>query len=100
MGEGRAAARAGLDALFCVGERAEDLARGAREAGLRAVETAADARELDEAVRAFAGPERWLLLKASRGERLERLLPALGARAADDDAVPTASAPDDDGGQG
>jgi len=95
---GRAAARAGLDALFCVGERAEDLARGAREAGLQAVETAADAEELDAAVRAFAGPERWLLLKASRGERLERLLPMLRAEAPSDDTRHDEAPPETEGG--
>lgn len=97
---GRAAARAGLDALFCVGEGAQDLARGAREGGLHAVKTAADAQELDDAVRAFAGPKRWLLLKASRGERLERLLPTLTPSAAGDDAPARADAPEDEGGQG
>jgi len=74
---GAAAAQAGVKALFATGAHAADLAAGARAAGLTAVTVADDAEELRDAVLAFAGPGRWLLLKGSRGERLERLLPPL-----------------------
>lgn len=71
---GRFAAEAGIDYLLTVGPRAELIARGAEEAGFPAdhrrhlpdVETLLD--ELDNLV----GPKDAVLVKASRGCRLER----------------------------
>lgn len=77
-GLGEAAVSAGVDWLACTGPHADDVAAGARAAGLTEVTTAADALDLVDAVRAFAAPDRWLLLKGSRGQRLERLLDPLG----------------------
>ncbi|PIE17432.1 MAG: UDP-N-acetylmuramoyl-tripeptide--D-alanyl-D-alanine ligase [Proteobacteria bacterium] len=77
---GAAAARAGLSWLGAAGPHAADLADGARAAGLTAVATADDALELADDARAFAADGRWLLLKGSRGGRLERLLAAVGAK--------------------
>jgi UDP-N-acetylmuramoyl-tripeptide--D-alanyl-D-alanine ligase len=76
---GAAAAAARVDVLFATGPHAGALAAGAREAGVAKVYTADDALALSEVIAAFAGPDRWLLLKGSRGERLERLLDVLGA---------------------
>lgn len=76
---GAYAARVGVTWLAATGEHAADLAEGARAAGLAHVITARDAAELEGPARRFAAAGHWLLLKGSRGERLERLLGALGA---------------------
>lgn len=75
---GEAAARAHVDWLAATGPYADSLVAGARAAGITTTLTAADAPELIDAVCAFAAPDRWLLLKGSRGQRLERLLAPLG----------------------
>ena len=77
-GVGVAAAEAGLSWVAATGAHAEDICAGARAAGVSETYAVADAAELTAAVKAFAGPGRWLLLKGSRGERLERLLLGLG----------------------
>lgn len=74
---GATAGRLGLSWVAATGAHADDLARGARDAGVETVLTAADAAELGDAARAFAGAGRWLLVKGSRGERLERLVDLL-----------------------
>lgn len=76
---GAHAAVAGVTWLAATGEHAADLAEGARRAGVETILTAADAVELEGAVRDFAADGRWLLLKGSRGERLERLLDAVSS---------------------
>lgn len=75
---GRQAADAGVSWLGATGPHADAVAGSARRAGLEDVRTAADAMELVDDLRAFSEPGRWLLLKGSRGERLERLLVPLG----------------------
>jgi UDP-N-acetylmuramoyl-tripeptide--D-alanyl-D-alanine ligase len=75
---GLAAADARIDWLAATGPHADALAAGARDAGVSDVFTASDAPDLIDAVCAFAAPDRWLLLKGSRGQRLERLLAPLG----------------------
>lgn len=70
---------AGCMHVYATGPYAQDVVRGARQAGARKAIAANDALELVDAVQAFAAPKRWILLKGSRGQRLERLLPALGA---------------------
>ena len=76
---GRFAAEQGVTWLAATGVHGEALAAGARAAGLADVRAVADADALVEDARSFAGPGRWLLLKGSRGEHLERLLAPLGA---------------------
>jgi len=83
---GAAAARLGLRWLATTGEHADDLARGARDAGLADVTAYPTAADAAPAVAAFAAPERWLLLKGSRGERLEQLLALPELRAAGEEA--------------
>ncbi|MFT7580400.1 MAG: UDP-N-acetylmuramoyl-tripeptide--D-alanyl-D-alanine ligase [Myxococcota bacterium] len=74
---GQHAVKVGISWLAATGDHATDIATGAREAGLVEVTTAADADALTDAALAFAKPDHWLLLKGSRGERLERLLQTL-----------------------
>jgi len=68
------------DGLLTVGERGRWIADAARGAGLRLVASAADADEAAELIDAALapGPGDLLLLKASRGIGLERLVAALG----------------------
>ena len=76
---GRAAAEARLDGLCAFGPQARFLAEGAREAGLKAV---VHTRELDEVLawlREQMGVGSWVLLKGSRGMRLERVARALAS---------------------
>ncbi len=82
---GAAAVACGVDWLAATGPFADAIAQGARAAGLTDVRTAADALELADDVRAFAAEGRWLLLKGSRGGRLERLLDVLASPSASSD---------------
>ena len=75
---GRHAAKAGLVWLTASGIHADALAEGAREGGVNTVLVVEDALEASEAAQAFTTDGRWLLLKGSRGGRLERLLSPLG----------------------
>jgi UDP-N-acetylmuramoyl-tripeptide--D-alanyl-D-alanine ligase len=75
---GRHAAEAGVVWLAATGPHANALAEGAREGGVETIHVVDDAMELEEAVSTFTTDGRWLLLKGSRGGRLERLLPTLG----------------------
>jgi UDP-N-acetylmuramoyl-tripeptide--D-alanyl-D-alanine ligase len=68
---GRHTARLGADSLYAVGEWAPVLARGARDAGLRAVHEFADAAEAADAVLAEVQAEDLVLVKASRRTRLD-----------------------------
>lgn len=74
---GAALAAAGISALITVGERARHLARGARAAGLTDVHETLDPTAAAHAALARTAPGDWLLIKASRGMRLERVLDAL-----------------------
>lgn len=74
---GLEAARRGVATLFATGPHAEALVRGAQDGGIASVRAAADVKDLVDAIVAAAGPGSWLLLKGSRGERLERVLDAL-----------------------
>jgi len=75
---GRFAAEQGVVWLAATGKHAAALAEGARDGGVQSVLQVADADELVEAAQRFTIDGRWLLLKGSRGERLERLLAPLG----------------------
>jgi UDP-N-acetylmuramoyl-tripeptide--D-alanyl-D-alanine ligase len=71
---GRHAAQVGVVWLAATGPHADALAEGAREGGVDTVHVADDAMELSDAVSSYTTDGRWLLLKGSRGGRLERLL--------------------------
>ena len=75
---GRHAARLGLDVLIAVGPFAADYARGAAEGGLFA-QTAADPAEAAAAFAACLPTAATLLVKGSRGARMERAIAALSA---------------------
>lgn len=81
---GRIVARLGIDYLAAVGDFAADMVRAARQEGLPAAramvfktnaDLAAWIRELQTAGRLAAGD--WLLIKGSRGMRMEKVLAAL-----------------------
>ncbi len=72
------AGEVGIAWIAATGPHAEALAEGAREAGVSTVLVAADAMSLADEVTSFTTDGRWLLLKGSRGGRLERLLVPLG----------------------
>jgi len=78
---GRLAGELGVDTLYLFGEHAPATAAGAREGGL----AAAVVRELPthaaigEALRAMLRPGDWVLVKGSRGQRMEEVVRLLGA---------------------
>jgi UDP-N-acetylmuramoyl-tripeptide--D-alanyl-D-alanine ligase len=90
---GRLVAELGLDLLFALGERAEDVVAAAREAGLAAACGFAgrDAHALAARLRAALRPGDWVLVKGSRSMRMERIVEAL-ARAEREAAAPPAAA--------
>jgi UDP-N-acetylmuramoyl-tripeptide--D-alanyl-D-alanine ligase len=76
---GQAAAHLGLDHLVAVGELARGFLRGARQAGMddgRLV-AVADPAAAARAVHARTAPGDWVLVKASRGMRLETVIEEL-----------------------
>ena len=76
---GAAAARAGVDALYCRGEFAEALAAGARTAGMSAksVTVMASNADVAAALRATLRDGDAVLLKGSRVQKMEEILTAL-----------------------
>ncbi|HYV65437.1 MAG TPA: UDP-N-acetylmuramoyl-tripeptide--D-alanyl-D-alanine ligase [Myxococcales bacterium] len=81
---GRFAAGAGLALLVCFGERARAIGEGATEAGLAPdhVEYASDPAQAVEIVRRHARPEDVILVKGSRGMKMERISDPLAGSAA------------------
>ncbi len=80
-GVGRVAASIGVERLVCVGKLATAIARGARDAGLEAariVETT-DRAEAAAAVLGATGPGDAVLVKGSRGMRLEDVVAQMQA---------------------
>ncbi len=70
---GRQAAQAGLDGLCAFGPLSAVTAEAAREAGLAQVVHTEDIEEATAWARGKIGSGAWLLLKGSRGMRLERI---------------------------
>jgi len=81
---GRFAAGAGLALLVCFGERARAIGEGAMEGGLAAdhVEYTDDPARAVEIVRRQARPEDVILVKGSRGMKMERISDPLAGAAA------------------
>jgi UDP-N-acetylmuramoyl-tripeptide--D-alanyl-D-alanine ligase len=77
---GREAAFAGLAGLAAVGDFAAELAAGAKEAGLSRSMITRDPEAAADAVAGWSASGDWILVKASRGVRLERVVEALQAR--------------------
>ena len=79
---GAEVARLGYAGLAAVGELAAKLASGARAAGLprNRVLASLDPELAASAVAEWSKPGDWVLVKASRGMRLERALEALGKK--------------------
>ena len=77
---GRLAAELGIDALFGFGTLAQHATEAARAAGLAAWHAGESIEDLAAAIRArFGALSGALLVKGSRGMRLERVVAALGA---------------------
>jgi UDP-N-acetylmuramoyl-tripeptide--D-alanyl-D-alanine ligase len=79
---GRLAARLGIHWLLALGEQAERVASGAREAGMSASRThvGASHEDLAERLRGELSAGDWVLVKGSRSMRMERVAELLGAR--------------------
>jgi len=74
---GREAAGAGLDLLVALGPFAEDVIRGAKEAGLEAASLAADQTEAGRLIREALAEGDWVLVKGSRVAGLEKTVALL-----------------------
>src|SRR5262249_25258655 len=77
-----------VDVVVGVGELARELLEGAREAGMSAasLHSFGDASQAADDVSRLISPRDAVLVKASRGVRLEQLVNALRARFGDADA--------------
>lgn len=76
---GEAAAKAGIAHCFCLGPHADDLAEGARAAGMPGAESLASHEAIAERIVAIARPGDTLLVKGSRGVTMEKVIHALQA---------------------
>jgi len=76
---GQLVAELGLDYLFTLGERAEQIADGALGAGMRAdrVHVGTDHAELEAALRRVLVGDDWVLVKGSRAMQMERVVDGL-----------------------
>ncbi len=70
---GRAAAEVGVNGLIAIGEFASETVRGARAAGLARAEEAEDAATAAGWIRDWSRPGDIVLIKGSRGSRMERV---------------------------
>lgn len=73
------AAKSEIDALVAIGVHAPDYVRGAREAGIKAAIAATDVADAAAHIRRFAGATATVLVKGSRGAKMERVIDALKA---------------------
>jgi len=76
---GAHAAEAGVQAIIILGENAEDYARGARGKGLQDVAVAGSHTEVVRALLERCRPGDWILVKGSRGARMEAVVEELEA---------------------
>jgi UDP-N-acetylmuramyl pentapeptide synthase len=74
---GRTAGRFGVSHLFAYGPHGADLAAGAAESGVATAEAFDDHEAIAAAVRGMAAPGDALLVKGSRGVRMETVIEAL-----------------------
>lgn len=74
---GEAAGRAGVAVLWARGAHAQAMVEGARASGVAQAEVIDGHEDMAAAIRAVAAPGDALLLKGSRGMRMERVLEAL-----------------------
>jgi UDP-N-acetylmuramoyl-tripeptide--D-alanyl-D-alanine ligase len=77
---GRVVARLGFAGLATVGDLAASMAVGARAAGLAQVQSGHDPAEAAAVIAQWSRPGDWVLVKASRGMRLERAVEAMQKR--------------------
>lgn len=71
---GQEAAASGLDLLITIGRRARGIAAGARQEGLEKVYTFGNFEKAKQPILSLLRPNDIVLLKGSRGARMERLL--------------------------
>lgn len=76
-GVGECMGKAGIDCLLAVGEMAEYLAQGARDSGVPQVLHVSNKAEAKTYLGELAAPDTTILVKASRGMKLEELTAAL-----------------------
>ena len=76
---GTMAATAGVDHLFAMGDQASNLLAGASEAGMNSdrLTQAADHEEIARTLQSLMGDGDWLLVKGSRGMRMEKVIEIL-----------------------
>ncbi len=76
---GSIAARGGVDRLFAMGEQAPHLLAGAAEAGMDSARLtqASDHQEIASKLQSLMGGGDWVLVKGSRGMRMEKVIEAL-----------------------
>jgi UDP-N-acetylmuramyl pentapeptide synthase len=89
---GQHAARTGLAGLIAFGTLARATARAAREAGLSTVHETSSPEEAAALVLSLTAPGDWVLLKASRGTALERVLEEMKRQSSEKPATPGAPA--------
>jgi len=74
---GEHAANAGIDRIFARGEFAQAIVEGARNAGLNEAETIGTSKTIAEQIAQSAPPNTTILIKGSRGLRMEEVIIAL-----------------------
>jgi UDP-N-acetylmuramoyl-tripeptide--D-alanyl-D-alanine ligase len=79
---GQVAARLGISRVVAMGERAADIVAGVREAGGEHAEIIPDCEAIAHAIRSVTAPGDVVLVKGSRGMRMERVIATLRAMAA------------------
>lgn len=72
-GVGECLGKLGIDCLVAVGEQAGNIAQGARESGVPQVYYCADKKKARDVLSQVIGPNCTILVKASRGMKLEEL---------------------------